>query len=95
MEKDKKIGEKIKKNNKKLANEIGNKVNQYIGAGFGLVAGLAWNDAIKSLIVFIFPNEGSGSLWAKFAYAFLMTLVVVFFSLYVSRILKKDEGEKK
>lgn len=94
-EKDQKVKEKIRKENKRLASEIGDKINQYIGAGFGLVAGLAWNDAIKSLITYIFPSEGSGSLWAKFAYAFLMTLVVVLFSLYVSRLIKRGKTEKK
>ncbi len=87
----KKIKEKIKENKKALTDEIGNKVNQYIGAGFGLVAGLAWNDAIKSLIDYIFPQETGGSLWVKFVYAFLMTMVVVFVSIYFSKIFKREE----
>lgn len=48
----------------------------YIVSALGLVAGLAWNDAIKSLIESIFP-AGSGGLVAKFVYALLVTFVVV------------------
>jgi hypothetical protein len=80
-----------KKSKKTLKHEFSSKMNQYIGAGFGLVAGLAWNDAIKSLIDTIFPQGSGGSLLAKFIYAFIMTLVVVIISFYISRIFKKEE----
>lgn len=80
-----------KKSKKTLKHEFSSKINQYIGAGFGLVAGLAWNDAIKSLIDSVFPQGSGGSLWAKFTYALIMTLVVVSISLYLSRIFKKEE----
>ncbi len=84
-----------KKRKKTLKNEFGSRIDQYIGAGFGLVAGLAWNDAIKSLIDRVFSQGSGGSIWAKFAYALIMTLVVVFISVYVSRIFKKEEKEKE
>lgn len=84
-----------KKRKKTLKYEFGSRINQYIGAGFGLVAGLAWNDAIKALIDYIFPQEKAGSLWAKFAYAVIMTLVVVLITLYISRIFKKEKSDEK
>jgi hypothetical protein len=61
-------------------------------AGLGLVAGLAWNDAIKNLIEYFFPLEKS-SLLAKFVYAFIITLLAVLISLYAMKVLKA--GEKK
>lgn len=53
-------------------------------AGLGLVAGLAWNDAIKSLIDAVFTFSRTGII-AQFAYAVLITAVVVLIGNYVFR----------
>jgi len=59
----------------------------------GLVAGLAWNDAIKSLIEFFFPNQ-QNTVLAKIVYAAVITLVVVILSIIVSRLfIKKSKGQ--
>lgn len=63
----------------------------YIVSAFGIVAGLAWNDAIKSLIEFIFP-AGSGSLVAKFIYAILVTLAVVLVTGALMRWAGREEN---
>ncbi|MBI3260803.1 hypothetical protein HYZ64_00310 [Candidatus Berkelbacteria bacterium] len=60
----------------------------YIIAGLGLVAGLAWNEAIKQLIEDIFPL-GQGSLAAKLLYAVVVTLIVVLATILLIR--SKDE----
>jgi hypothetical protein len=73
-----------------IKQELNNKILGYILAGLGLVAGLAWNDAIKTLIEYLFPLEKNG-LWAKFLYAILITLVVVILSVYLTRIFKRKE----
>jgi len=88
-----KIKEKIKIGASALNHEVRNKVAGYITAAFGLVAGLAWNDAIKSLIDYLFPLEKNG-LWAKFIYAVLITLVLVTVSIFAMRIFKKEKEEK-
>ncbi|MEK9171243.1 MAG: DUF5654 family protein, partial [Patescibacteria group bacterium] len=42
-----------------LSKQVREKTTGYILAAFGLVAGLAWNDAIKSTIDRFFPlNQG-------------------------------------
>jgi len=61
----------------------------YIATAFGLVAGLAWNEAIKSLIDTIYPTGKSGSLGAKFIYAIAITIVVVVISTYLLRFSQK------
>ncbi|PIQ68440.1 MAG: hypothetical protein COV91_04190 [Candidatus Taylorbacteria bacterium CG11_big_fil_rev_8_21_14_0_20_46_11] len=63
----------------------------FITAGLGLVAGLAWNDAIRSLIDYLFPLDKNG-LTAKFIYAVAITFVVVILSQYLVRWMKKDTG---
>ncbi len=78
---------KIKKEIGGINTEAKEKIAGYIVAAFGLVAGLAWNDAIKSFIEYFFPLKGNGLL-AKFIYAFAITLFVVFISVYIIRILK-------
>lgn len=71
-----------------LKTEVKNKTTTYILAGFGLVAGLAWNEAIKGLIDWLFPLD-RGSIWAKFIYAIIITLVVVIIGSY----LNQDKNE--
>ena len=67
---------------KKGENEVRDQTTKYLVAAFGLVAGLAWNDAVKSLIELLFPFAQS-SVWAKFAYAILITLLVIFVGKYI------------
>lgn len=60
----------------------------YLMGAFGLVAGLAWNDAIKSLIEFFFPFSNS-SIWLKFIYAIVITIVVVIVGHYILKLPEK------
>ncbi len=62
----------------------------YIVGAFGLVAGLAWNDAVKAFIEYAFPLSGGGGLAAKFVYALLITIAVVVITTYLSRLTEKE-----
>ena len=81
---------KLKKEKEKIKREAKNKVLGYITAAFGLVAGLAWNEAIKALIEELFPL-GQNTLLAKFIYALAITIFVVVVSLYLVRMFRKEE----
>lgn len=72
--------------------EIRKQTIGYIVGAFGIVAGLAWNEAIRQLIDVIFPL-GKNSIWAKFVYAIIITAVVVWVSLYLVKLT--DSAEKK
>lgn len=61
----------------------------YVTAALGLVAGLAWNDAISNLIAFAFPLS-KNSLIAKFAYALIITFLVVIVSGWLLRLALKS-----
>ncbi|MDA1038256.1 MAG: DUF5654 family protein [bacterium] len=78
----------IKTQNETVKNEVQEKIVTYMGAAFGFVAGLAWNDAVKALIDTLFPLSKDG-LIAKFIYAILVTVVVVVVTIYLQRILRK------
>ena len=77
---------RIGKGVNELNMEIKKKVAGYVTAGFGVVAGLAWNDAIRTFIEKYFPQNGS-TIVAKFVYALFITLVLVIVSVYLVRLL--------
>ncbi len=77
-----------KKNKKNISDEISRKVSGYILAALGLVAGLAWNDAISSLIESLFPLE-KNTIAAKFFYAVIITAIVVITSIYLIKFFNK------
>ena len=82
--------EHLRNHKRTVHDEIREKTAGYILAGFGVVAGLAWNDAIVSFIDYFFPLSKDG-VFAKFLYAFLITFLVVVVSIYLIRILQKRE----
>lgn len=70
-------------------------MSQLATAGFGLVAALAWNDAIQTFINRIFPT-GSG-LVSKITYALLVTAIAVSVTYILGKMnqqAKNEEGDK-
>lgn len=58
-------------------------------AGFGLVAALAWNDAIQTLFKVLFPK--SEGVIGKFIYAIIVTIIVVIISLQLKKTFEKNK----
>lgn len=81
----KEIIKKTKKEILSLQVEIINTVKNLTVTSLGLVAALAWNEAIKKAFELFFPDKSNG-LKAMFLYAVLVTLVVVLVTYYLSRI---------
>lgn len=75
-----------------IRKEIRSRTIGYIVGALGLVAGLAWNEAIRQLIDVIFPLA-KNSIWIKFVYAIIITAVVVWVSMYLVRL--GDDSERK
>ena len=82
---------------KDLRLELLEKVSTLATAGFGLVAALAWNDAIKAMFDSLFPTPGD-NLAAKFSYALVITILIVIITIQLGRAvnlakkqLKKDK----
>jgi hypothetical protein len=84
---------KAMEKSKEFRAEVQKTVIGYITAAFGLIAGLAWNEAIKSLIEYIFPKGGGNTLLAKFIYAITITIVVVVISVYLVKFLSRKKEE--
>lgn len=72
--------------------ELRGRTATYIGGAFGLVAGLAWNEAITSFINYVFPLE-KNTLLIKFLYAIAVTIVVVLLVSYLEKKLRGPEIE--
>lgn len=87
-----KIKSKIQSEIEEVKQEVRNKTVGYIVTAFGLVAGLAWNDAVKALIEYLFPAQ-KNTLQAKFIYALIITLVVVFLSVYLVKFFREEKNE--
>ncbi len=81
----------------KLAESVISKINTLAAAGFGLVAALAWNDAIKAAFTLFFPKPEE-SVWAQFIYAFVITIIVVIITIilgkYSNKISQRVTGKK-
>lgn len=84
------IKEKIKEETKILQKEIKQKTFTYIASGLGFVAGLAWNEAIKTLIDSLFPAFSSNAIIAKFLYALFVTLILVLILRYLRKLTNED-----
>ena len=82
----------IKEEAERLQKEVRERTLGYVLTALGLVAGLAWNDAIKSAIQVLFPLE-SESVLAQFIYAILITVAIVIIATYLTRLFRKPENE--
>jgi hypothetical protein len=60
-------------------------------AALGLVAALAWNDAIKETIKVLMADDES--LTSKYIYAILATIIAVIVILILARLASKVGGE--
>lgn len=81
---------------KRLHIEVTRQMLTLATSGFGLVAALAWNNLIQEFVSNYVKNwlPGSG-LISLFIYALLITILAVFITLQLSKILEKLENEKK
>jgi len=67
-----------------ISKDVIDKIAALMTAAFGLVAALAWNDAIKSAI------ESLGlTAYGPWLYAILVTIIAVVATIYIGRIAAK------
>lgn len=67
--------------------EILEKLSSLITAGFGLVAALAWNDAIKEFFDIILPQPSI--FLGRIIYALVVTILVVIITVNIGRIINR------
>ncbi|MCF7866855.1 DUF5654 family protein [Candidatus Woesearchaeota archaeon] len=77
-----------------MKKDVLEKMAALITAAFGLVAALAWNDAIKALFVGPCETEGAGALCSlstggPWVYAIIVTILAVIATIWISKIAAK------
>jgi|WetSurMetagenome_2_1015567.scaffolds.fasta_scaffold108138_2 hypothetical protein len=90
-----------KKDEKKLTKAEEQKLHVYfvdkvitlMTGAMGLVAALAWNDAMRKLFERLFGTQGSGDVTAMFIYAVIVTAAVVLVTYRLARF--SDRMKKK
>ena len=75
---------KEQEDKKSLKLEVLDKMSSLATAGFGLVAAMAWNEAISALFLAIFPQ--AGNIIAKFVYAGIVTVLVVIVTIRLGKL---------
>ena len=66
-----------------LKTEVLDKISALVTAAFGLVAALAWNDAIKAVFKEIFGS--ADAIGPMLIYAILVTIIAVILTIIVAR----------
>jgi ABC-type multidrug transport system fused ATPase/permease subunit len=84
------IAGKLKREARAAQREVLNKTLTLIISAFGLIAALAWNDAIKALLASVFRQEAG--IMSLFIYAILITILAVLVTIYSSRVSAKAGG---
>ena len=79
-----------------VKSEVREKVAALLIAAFGLVAALAWNDAIKALFKGPCGSEGAGPLCAlssggPWVYAIIVTIVAVLVAIWIGKYAEKKK----
>ncbi|OGI25099.1 MAG: hypothetical protein A3J76_02615 [Candidatus Moranbacteria bacterium RBG_13_45_13] len=71
------------------------KVVTLMTGAMGLVAALAWNDAIRKLFERVFGTQGSGDITAMFIYAAVITTAIILVTYRLTRIVEKMKRKEK
>ena len=70
-----------------MKSEVIEKLATLITAAFGLVAALAWNNAIQAIFKRVFGE--ADTIWAMIAYAVIVTVVAVVATVYIGKAAQK------
>lgn len=91
----KRLNVSVDKNKKRnLRHELLKQMIALSTAGFGLVAALAWNEAIQSFVkeyVDKYISPGSGVI-SRFIYAVVITLFAVLVTYQLSKLIREEES---
>ncbi len=83
-----------------MKKDVIEKLAALVTAAFGLVAALAWNDAIKALFKGPCGAEGAGSLCSlssggPWVYAFIVTLIAVFAAIWIGKVSARATAQEE
>ncbi len=76
----------------KLQRKVTLQIITLLTGALGMVAALAWNEAVKALFEKIFGD--ASSLVAKFTYAVVITAIVVWVTTHLAKLQDQSDEEK-
>lgn len=80
---------------KRLHEELIEQLLTLVTSGFGVVAALAWNDAIQGFVKeFIEPRIPGSGLVSKFVYAIIITVLIVLTTYELSKIASRFRSNR-
>ena len=74
-----------------LKQEVLDKMSALVTAAFGLVAALAWNDAIKAIFKEVFGD--SNAIVPMLIYASMVTIIAVIMIIIVARAVANSKND--
>jgi hypothetical protein len=77
----------VKEKGDEVKTQVAQTISTLMTVAFGLIAALAWNDAIKAIIATVMP-QGNG-ITGLLIYAILITIIAVVATLIIARALGK------
>lgn len=87
---------KIKERTAAFNREVLDKMSALATAAFGLVAALAWNNAIQAVFKRWYPQpDDPGAILPLLAYAALVTVVAVLVILWIGRVAGRLKNVEK
>jgi len=77
----------MKDETKEVKSQVAGTVSTLMTVAFGLIAALAWNNAIQAIILTVLP-KGSG-IMGLLIYAIVITIIAVVATILIARALGK------
>ncbi len=85
--------QRARQNLKETKEEVYIQTATLMNGAFALVAALAWNDAVKALIVRYVPT--GSALYSLFIYAIALTVLVVLISMRMNKLIRRYRPEEE
>lgn len=70
-----------------MKSQVGETIATLVTTAFGLIAALAWNEAIKAIIT-EFVGKGNG-IMGLLIYAIIITIIAVIATILIARVIAK------
>lgn len=83
--------ERLKEEQRALRREVRTRMVGAIIGALGIVAGIAWNDAVRAAIDHFYPPTRGADIFPKFLYAFTITVIISIFIYIISKIFSEKK----
>ena len=83
--------ERLNEERRVVQREVRTRMAGAITGALGIVAGIAWNDAVRALIDYLYPASKGSDIFPKFLYALIITIIVSVVVYFVTKVLSEKK----